>query len=87
MGQGFRQVVMLVVGVSLFTTAIQSLGVIDSLMSAVENSQSAGVLNHIDFQWRDSIIWYFEWWWISHVLCCDRADSPILPKKPASMVS
>ncbi|WP_429969471.1 C4-dicarboxylate transporter DcuC [Enterococcus sp. AZ049] len=49
MGQGFSQVVMLVVGGSLFTTAIQSLGVIDSLMSAVENSQSAGVLTALIF--------------------------------------
>ena len=49
MGQGFSQVVMLVVGGSLFTTAIQSLGVIDSLMSAVENSQSAGVLPTLIF--------------------------------------
>lgn len=49
MGQGFSQVVMLVVGGSLFTTAIQSLGVIDSLMSAVENSQSAGVLTAFIF--------------------------------------
>lgn len=49
MGQGFSQVVMLVVGGSLFTTAIQSLGVIDSLMSAVENSQSAGVLTTLIF--------------------------------------
>ena len=49
MGQGFSQVVMLVVGGSLFTTAIQNLGVIDSLMSAVENSQSAGVLTTLIF--------------------------------------
>lgn len=49
MGQGFSQVVMLVVGGSLFTTAIQSLGVIDSLMSAVENAQSAGVLTTLIF--------------------------------------
>lgn len=49
MGQGFSQVVMLVVGGSLFTTAIQSLGVIDSLMSAVENSQSAGILTTLIF--------------------------------------
>lgn len=49
MGQSFSQVVMLVVGGSLFTTAIQSLGVIDSLMSAVENSQSAGVLTTLIF--------------------------------------
>lgn len=49
MGQGFSQVVMLVVGGSLFTTAIQSLGVIYSLMSAVENSQSAGVLTTLIF--------------------------------------
>ena len=59
MGQGFSQVVMLVVGGSLFTTAIQSLGVIDSLMSAVENFSICRCSNHIDFQWRDSIIWYF----------------------------
>lgn len=49
MGQGFSQVVMLVVGGSLFTTAIQNLGVIDSLMSAVENSQSAGILTTLIF--------------------------------------
>lgn len=49
MGQGFSQVVILVVGGSLFTTAIQNLGVIDSLMSAVENSQSAGVLTSLIF--------------------------------------
>ncbi len=49
MGQGFSQVVMLVVGGSLFTTAIQSLGVIDSLMATVESSQSAGVLTTLIF--------------------------------------
>ncbi|MGY3777803.1 C4-dicarboxylate transporter DcuC [Isobaculum melis] len=49
MGQGFSQVVMLVVGGSLFTTAIQQLGVIDMLMSSVENSQSAGVLTTLIF--------------------------------------
>lgn len=49
MGQGFSQVVMLVVGGSLFTTAIQSLGVIDSLMSSVETMQSAGVITALIF--------------------------------------
>ena len=49
MGQGFSQVVMLVVGGSLFTSAIQSLGVIDSLMKAVESSSSAGVLTTLMF--------------------------------------
>lgn len=49
MGQGFSQVVMLVVGGSLFTTAIQSLGVIDTLMASVESSQSAGVLTTLIF--------------------------------------
>lgn len=49
MGQGFSQVVMLVVGGSLFTTAIQSLGVIDSLMEAVKGTESAGVLTMLIF--------------------------------------
>ena len=41
MGQGFSQVVMLVVGGSLFTSAIQTLGIIDSIMASVEASSSA----------------------------------------------
>lgn len=35
MGEGFGKVVVLVVGGSLFTTGVQALGVIDSLMEAV----------------------------------------------------
>lgn len=49
MGQGFSQVVMLVVGGSLFTTAIQNLGVIDSLMEAVKGTASAGVVTMLIF--------------------------------------
>ncbi len=49
MGQGFSQVVMLVVGGSLFTTAIQSLGVVDNLMKSVENMQSAGIVTTLIF--------------------------------------
>jgi len=49
MGQGFSQVVMLVVGGSLFTTAIQTLGVVDNLMSAVENVESAGIVTALIF--------------------------------------
>lgn len=44
MGQGFSQVVMLVVGGSLFTSAIQTLGIIDSIMASVEASSSAGIV-------------------------------------------
>jgi len=49
MGVGFSQVVLLVVGGSLFTTAIQNLGVIDALMTAVENSHSVGVVTTLIF--------------------------------------
>lgn len=49
MGQGFSQVVMLVVGGSLFTTAIQSLGIIDSIMSSVQSSSSAGIVTSLIF--------------------------------------
>lgn len=49
MGQGFSQVVMLVVGGSLFTTAIQSLGIIDNIMSSVESSASAGLVTALIF--------------------------------------
>lgn len=49
MGQGFSQVVMLVVGGSLFTTAVQSLGIIDKLMSSVESSSSAGIVTALIF--------------------------------------
>lgn len=49
MGQGFSQVVMLVVGGSLFTTAIQSLGIIDNIMASVESSASAGLVTTLIF--------------------------------------
>ncbi|CEN28499.1 MULTISPECIES: C4-dicarboxylate transporter DcuC [Pseudolactococcus] len=49
MGQGFSQVVILVVGGSLFTTAIQSLGIIDSLMSSVQSSNSVGIVTSLIF--------------------------------------
>lgn len=49
MGEGFGRVVMLVVGGSLFTTGVQALGVIDSLLSAVENSSSAGIITMLIF--------------------------------------
>ncbi|MGK0551288.1 C4-dicarboxylate transporter DcuC [Enterococcus faecalis] len=49
MGQGFSQVVMLVVGGSLFTTAVQSLGIIDSIMASVESSTSAGLVTALIF--------------------------------------
>ncbi len=49
MGQGFSQVVMLVVGGSLFTVGIQSLGVIDSLLSSVQSSSSAGIFTSLFF--------------------------------------
>lgn len=49
MGQGFSQVVMLVVGGSLFTSAIQTLGVIDSIMASVEASSSAGIVTTLIF--------------------------------------
>ncbi|WP_207695348.1 C4-dicarboxylate anaerobic carrier [Enterococcus sp. DIV0212c] len=49
MGQGFSQVVMLVVGGSLFTTAVQSLGIIDNLMASVESSASAGLVTTLIF--------------------------------------
>jgi DcuC family C4-dicarboxylate transporter len=49
MGQGFSQVVMLVVGGSLFTTAVQSLGIIDSIMASVESSTSAGLVTTLIF--------------------------------------
>jgi DcuC family C4-dicarboxylate transporter len=49
MGQGFSQVVMLVVGGSLFTTAIQSLGIIDKIMASVESSASAGLVTTLIF--------------------------------------
>ncbi|MBO0473714.1 C4-dicarboxylate transporter DcuC [Enterococcus ureasiticus] len=49
MGQGFSQVVMLVVGGSLFTTAIQSLGIIDNMMSSIETSASAGLVTTLIF--------------------------------------
>lgn len=49
MGQGFSQVVMLVVGGSLFTTSVQSLGIIDNLMKSVEASTSAGLLTMLMF--------------------------------------
>lgn len=44
MGQGFSQVVVLVVGGSLFTTGIQKLGLIDALTSSVEGSSGAGLM-------------------------------------------
>lgn len=49
MGEGFGKVVMLVVGGSLFTTGVQALGVIDSLLHAVENSSSAGLITMFIF--------------------------------------
>lgn len=49
MGQGFSQVVMLVVGGSLFTSAIQTLGIIDSIMASVEASSSAGIVTILIF--------------------------------------
>ncbi|HCU0707774.1 TPA: C4-dicarboxylate transporter DcuC [Enterococcus faecalis] len=49
MGQGFSQVVMLVVGGSLFTSAIQTLGIIDSIMASVEASSSAGIVTTLVF--------------------------------------
>ncbi|MDQ0360373.1 C4-dicarboxylate transporter DcuC [Breznakia pachnodae] len=49
MGQGFSQVVLLVVGGVLVTTAIQNLGVIDSLMSMVENTSAAGIVTSLIF--------------------------------------
>ncbi len=49
MGQGFSQVVMLVVGGSLFTSAIQTLGIIDSIMASVEASSSAGIVKTLIF--------------------------------------
>ncbi|MFD2308559.1 C4-dicarboxylate transporter DcuC [Enterococcus termitis] len=55
MGQGFSQVVMLVVGGSLFTTAIQSLGIIDSIMSSVESSASAGLVTTLIFSGATTI--------------------------------
>lgn len=44
MGQGFSQVVVLVVGGSLFTTGIQKLGLIDALTNSVEGSTAAGLM-------------------------------------------
>lgn len=49
MGQVFSQVVMLVVGGSLFTSAIQTLGIIDSIMASVEASSSAGIVTTLIF--------------------------------------
>ncbi|NRC88416.1 C4-dicarboxylate transporter DcuC [Enterococcus faecalis] len=49
MGQGFSQVVMLVVGGSLFTSAIQTLGIIDSIIASVEASSSAGIVTTLIF--------------------------------------
>ncbi len=49
MGQGFSQVVMLVLGGSLFTSAIQTLGIIDSIMASVEASSSAGIVTTLIF--------------------------------------
>lgn len=49
MGQGFSQVVMLVVGGSLFTSAIQTLGIIDSIMASVEASSSVGIVTTLIF--------------------------------------
>ncbi|WP_187166504.1 C4-dicarboxylate transporter DcuC [Enterococcus faecalis] len=49
MVQGFSQVVMLVVGGSLFTSAIQTLGIIDSIMASVEASSSAGIVTTLIF--------------------------------------
>lgn len=49
MRQGFSQVVMLVVGGSLFTSAIQTLGIIDSIMASVEASSSAGIVTTLIF--------------------------------------
>lgn len=49
MGQGFSQVVMLVVGGSLFTSAIQTLRIIDSIMASVEASSSAGIVTTLIF--------------------------------------
>lgn len=49
MGDGFSRVVMLVVGGSLFTTGIQSLGVIDSILSSVQSSTAAGLVTALIF--------------------------------------
>ncbi|MBU3840848.1 MAG: C4-dicarboxylate transporter DcuC [Candidatus Ruminococcus intestinipullorum] len=49
MGEGFGRVVMLVVGGSLFTTGVQTLGVIDSLTNAVQNTNSAGLITMVIF--------------------------------------
>lgn len=49
MGEGFSRVVMLVVGGSLFTTAIQSLGVIDKILSSVQSSTMAGLVTTLIF--------------------------------------
>uniref|UniRef100_UPI00403F598D C4-dicarboxylate transporter DcuC n=1 Tax=Candidatus Enterococcus willemsii TaxID=1857215 RepID=UPI00403F598D len=49
MGQGFSQVVMLVVGGSLFTTAIQTMGIIDTIMESVQSSSSAGIVTSLIF--------------------------------------
>ena len=49
MGEGFGRVVMLVVGGSLFTTGVQALGVIDSLLEAVQNTSSAGLITMVIF--------------------------------------
>ena len=55
MGQGFSQVVVLVVGGSLFTSGIQSLGVVNSIMTAVENAEAAGVLTTMIFSGATAI--------------------------------
>ncbi|HBI2081706.1 TPA: C4-dicarboxylate transporter DcuC [Enterococcus faecalis] len=55
MGQGFSQVVMLVVGGSLFTSAIQTLGIIDSIMASVEASSSAGIVTTLIFSGATTI--------------------------------
>ncbi len=56
MGQGFSQVVMLVVGGSLFTSAIQTLGIIDSIMASVEASSSAGIVTTLIFSGATTLL-------------------------------
>ena len=86
MGQGFSQVVMLVVGGSLFTTAIQSLGVIDSLMSAVENSQSAGVLTTLIFSGATALFGILSGGGLAMFYAVIELI-PNIAQKPVSMVS
>ncbi|EMW5515479.1 C4-dicarboxylate transporter DcuC [Enterococcus faecalis] len=60
MGQGFSQVVMLVVGGSLFTSAIQTLGIIDSIMASVEASSSAGIVTTLIFSGATTLFGIFS---------------------------